>query len=327
MQYTTLGSTDLRVSRICLGTVFRSGADETRCLRAIEAALEKGCNFIDCANVYGEGSSERIVGKALRSRRDRWVVSTKVGARMDCAQEGGGLNREEILKSCDESLRRLGTDYLDCYLCHFPDPETPIEETLEAMDLLVKQGKVRYPGCSNFESWRLCEALQCSDQEDLTRFACNQVLYNLLDRRIEDEIIPFCEKRGVGVTVFAATAIGLLSGRYRCGQPPPPGSSWHRGPYNYRAAMTPRVDQVIQALIDVARRHGKTPIRVALAWCLRLPAVNAAIIGSDTVEQVNENFADSDWRLPESEARLLDEVSEGQRLVVRKDCPNGYQDE
>jgi len=327
MQYTTLGSTDLRVSRLCLGTVFRSEADEATCLAAIEAAIEAGCNFIDCANVYRDGFSEHVVGKALEGRRDRLVVSTKVGARMEGAQTGGGLGRKEIHASCEESLRRLNTDYVDFLLCHFPDPDTPIDETLGAMDALVKQGKVRHPGCSNFESWRLCEALFCSEQRGLARFACNQVLYSLLDRRIEDELVPYCERRGVGITVFAATAIGLLSGRYRLGQPPPPGTSWHSGPYNYEAAMTPQVDRVIETLIDAGARNDKTPTQVAMAWCLRLSVVNAVIIGSDTPERVRENFAAADWSLPEADAERLDQASQGQRLVVRKDCPNGYQDE
>jgi len=326
MHYTTLGSTDLRVSRICLGTVFRSGLGETTCRAAIDAAVDMGCTFIDCANIYREGFSEHVVGKALKGRRDQLVVSTKVVSRLDGVR-AGGLTREAILAACEESLRRLDTDYLDCYLCHFPDPDTPIEETLDAMDYLVRQGKVRYAGCSNFESWRLCEALYTGEQHGWTSFICNQVLYNLLDRRIEDELIPFCERRGVGLTAFAPTAIGLLSGRYRHGHPPPTGTSWHRGPYNYRAAMTPQVDRILATLIDVAGRHGKTPIQVALAWCLRHPVLNAVIVGSDTPERVRENFAAGDWSLPEEEIALLDRVSEGQRLIVRKDCPEGYRDE
>jgi aryl-alcohol dehydrogenase-like predicted oxidoreductase len=324
MQYANLGATELKVSRLCLGTVFRSGVSEADCLATVAAAADLGCNFIDCANVYRSGLSERVVGKALVGRRGRFVVSTKVGARTDGARSGGGLRRQAILSACEASLRQLGTDYLDCYLCHFPDPETPIEETLAAMDLLVGQGKVRYIGGSNFESWRLCEALHASAGLGLASFVCDQVLYSLLDRRIEDELLPFCERRKIGVTAYATTAIGLLSGRYRYGQPPPPGSSWHRGPYNYRAAMTPHVDQVIQCLTGVAGRHGRTPTQVAMAWCLRRPGVDAAIIGTDTPEQARENFAAADWVLPEEEGRLLDQVSEGQRLVVRKDCPEGY---
>jgi len=325
MQYTHLGASELRVSRLSMGTVFRREPDERTCIEAIHTARELGCNYLDCANVYRDGLSEVIVGRAIRGQRDQYVVSTKVGTAMPSVATTTGLRRDNITACCEASLRRLDTDYLDCYVCHTPDPDTPIDETLAALDQLVKQGKIRYPGVSNFASWQVFEALQCCGEHARTAPVCNQVGYSLLDRRIENELVPFCSRLGVGITVYASTAIGLLSGRYRYGQPAPEGSSWHRGPYNYRAAMTPAVGQVIDAVVDIARRHDRTPLQVAVAWCLRLPVVNAVIIGTDTPEMARENFGMGDWELLPEEIAELDEVSDGHSLAVRKDCPEGYE--
>ena len=325
MRYARLGDSDLTVSRLCLGTVFRSGRGEAECLAAIETAIDQGCNFLDCANIYRDGFSEAVVGRALQGRRHRLVVSTKVGARPDGVRTGG-LRRQAVLDACDASLRRLRTEYVDCYLCHFPDEDTPWAETAEALDLLVRQGKVRHPGCSNYEGWRLAEALSICRQGGWALPVVNQLGYSLLDRRPEDEVLPYCERRGLAITAYAPTAIGLLTGRYRFAEPPPSGTSWHRGPYNYRAAMTPHVGQVIETVRQVAARHERSPVQVALAWCLRATAVAAAIIGSDTEVQVRENLGAADWVLPVDEIALLDEVSAGQRLVVRKDCPEGYRE-
>jgi aryl-alcohol dehydrogenase-like predicted oxidoreductase len=324
VRYTCLGATDLRVSRLCLGTVFRQPAGEAVCRATIDAALAAGCTSFDTSNVYQQGESERILGRAMKGRRERFVVTSKVGSPEPDDPAARGLGQANIEQGCERSLRRLQTDYLDLFLCHFPDPDTPIEETVAALDRLVRAGKARHVGCSNFEGWRLAQALRASQDLGAARFACNQLGYSLLDRRIEDELIPYCALEGVGVTVYAPTAIGLLSGRYRFGQPPPPGSSWHRGPYNYRAAMTCQVGKVIDAVVAVAGRHGRTPTQVALAWCLSRPGVASAIVGCDTPERAAENLGAADWELPVDEVRWLDEVSAGQRLIVRKDCPEGY---
>ena len=327
MKYTTLGHSDLNVSRLCLGTVFRSGVDESTCLASIDEAASLGCNYLDCANIYRKGFSEKIVGKAVRGRRDQFVISTKVGAQTDGGPaEGGGLSRDAIVKAIEESLKRLATDHVDTYLCHFPDDQTPIEETLRAMDDLVRQGKIRYPACSNFEGWRVCEALNVSQHDGLAAFVCNQIQYGLLSRHPEQEVISFCQRRNVAITVYATTAIGLLSGRYRYGQPPPPNTSWHRGPYNYRVAMTPRIDQLIQALVDIAGRHGNTPTQMAMAWCLKIPGVTSVIIGADTPERVRENWKAIDIQIGDEEMARLDELSSGHEVVIRKDCPQGWQD-
>jgi 1-deoxyxylulose-5-phosphate synthase len=324
MQYSNLGSTNLCVSRLSLGTVFRRKADESVYRATIDAALDLGCNFFDTSNVYQDGESERILGLAMKGRRDRFIVTTKVGAPEVDEISAKGLGRDNILHCCEKSLRRLGIETIDLYLCHFPDPSAPIDETVAAMDTLVKQGKTRYVGCSNFEHWRLREAIQISERHGQARFVCNQLAYSLLDRRIEDELIPCCKQQGVGITVFAATAIGLLSGKYRYGQPPPAGTSWHRGPYNFRAAMTPHVGRVINAVVATAERYDRTPTQVAMAWCLSRPEINSVIIGCDTPQRVRENAGAADWILPDEDVQRLNEVSEGPWLEVRKDCPEGY---
>lgn len=324
MEYAKLGATGVEVSRICLGTVFRAEPDEQNCCAVIAKAIDLGCNFLDCANVYRNGLSEDFVGKAIKGMRQQLVITTKVGALATSGSHSAGLSRCALMREAEASLLRLKTDYIDLYLCHFPDPGTPLEETLRAMDDLVRQGKIRYPGCSNFPAWQLCESLWISDRAGLISFACNQALYNLLDRRIEDELMPFCAYKNVALTVYASTAIGLLSGHCRYGHPPPARSPWDSGPYNYRAAMTRRTDEVVQTLIDIARKRSKTPIQVAIAWCLSRPQVTSVIVGADTMAHVEEDFGAAGWQLAEGEMAQLEEVSAGMRMVLRKDAPEGY---
>ena len=327
MQYTEIGSTGVKVSRVCLGTVFRSEPPEVDCIRTIHHAADRGINFFDVANIYRDGFSEEILGKAMAGRRDQFIMTTKVGSPLPDQPSVQGLSYDAIMLAVEGSLKRLNTDYIDFYLCHFPDPAAATEETLRAMDDLVQQGKVRFPGCSNFEGWRLGESLMLCDQKGYAPYRCHQLLFNLLDRRCEDEIIPYCAGRGIGVTVFAATAIGLLSGRYRYGQPPPKGSSWERGPYNFRAAMTRRTGAVIDAVTQIAEQHGTSPTEVAMAWCLSRPGITAVIIGADTPAYVDDAVGAGDVALTGDDLERLDAISEGVRMTVRKDCPDGYQEE
>jgi 1-deoxyxylulose-5-phosphate synthase len=324
MEYVTLGCTDMKVSRVCLGTVFRSEADEQSCLSIISKAIDLGCNFIDCANVYRDGLSEQFVGRALQGNRDRLVITTKVGAPTRPGINSGSLSRKTILRDVEDSLRRLQTDYIDLYLCHFPDRDTPLEETLRAMDDLVRQGKIRHPGCSNFSAWQLCHSLWTSDCAHLAPFVCNQVAYSLLDRRIEDELIPMCGRFNVALTAYATTSIGLLSGQYRYGTAPPGGSPWALGPYNYRAAMTRQTDEVIRTLIGIAYERGMSPAQVAMAWCLTKPQVASVIIGVDRIEHVAEDLGAPDYKLGAEELERLNNISAGMRMSVRKDAVKGY---
>lgn len=324
MQYEQLGTSDLKVSRICLGTAFRSDPDASSCIAAIHAAAELGCNYLDCANIYRDGYSEKIVGQAVRGRRDQYVISTKVGTPEVGVDTSGGLSRGEILRSVEASLQRLNTDYLDTFMCHYPDPDTPLDETFATMNDLIQQGKVRTVGVSRFEGWRLSRTISICQDHHLAQPVCHQLCYSILDRRIEDEIIPFCQQQSISVTVFATTAIGLLSGRYRYGQPPPAGTSWQRGPYNYRRAMTRPVDEVIQVVTDIAVSHKRTPSQIAMAWCLAQPGITSVITGADSPKRVHENCAAVEINLLPEELERLDRISEGQRLEIHKDCPSGY---
>ena len=324
MDYVRLGSTPLEVSRVCLGTVFRAEQDEEACRAALAQAFDLGVTFVDCANVYRGGLAEELVGRAVRARRQRLVISTKVGAAVADDPGCSGLSRVAVFRSAEASLARLGTDYLDCLLCHFPDPATPLAETLGALGDLVAQGKIRYAGCSNYEDWRLAQALALAPSCGLETLVCHQVLYSLLDRSVEAEVLPLCRRHGVGVTAYATTAIGLLSGRYRRGQPPPQGSSWQRGPYNYQAAMTVEVDRVIAAVLEVAQATGRTPTQVAMAWCLRPGGADVVITGADTAERVRENCGAAGWHLTPEQRAGLEHAARGVRLEVRKDCPQGY---
>ena len=221
MEYRNFGAAGVKVSRICLGTAFRGTPEEDICRATIDRAIDLGINFIDCANKYARGRCERIVGKALKGRRDQIVLTTKVCSSMGDRPNDAGLSRFHIMREVENSLSRLQTDYVDIYLAHSVDPGTPIEETLRAFNDLVRQGKVRYIGCSNFAAWQVCKALWTSDQRNLTPFICVQDHYNLLDRRIERELIPLCRSEGLGIMTYSATAVGLLTGHFRYGQPPP----------------------------------------------------------------------------------------------------------
>ncbi|HJP31873.1 MAG TPA: aldo/keto reductase [Candidatus Latescibacteria bacterium] len=319
MQYRKLGNTGVKVSEICLGTAFRGQDDEQQCIRTIDRAIDLGCNFVDSA-FYGEGRAETVLGKAIAAKRQQVVLCTKIyGTRYGDANSNN-LTRLNLMRGIEDSLTRLNTEYIDLYLLHSFDAGTPLEETLRALDDLVRTGKVRYIGCSNFRAWKVLEALWTSDRRNLARFVCIQDQYNLLNRwELEPDLMPLCEEHGLGITAYSPLAIGLLTGRFRRGQAPPAGNhpwskeeghgfSAHK--YDFDAAMTERVDRIVQALIDAGARHDRTPTQVAIAWILDHPQVTAPILGADSPEQVDEAFAALDWCLPPEERVILDGVSE-----------------
>jgi 1-deoxyxylulose-5-phosphate synthase len=309
MDYCNLGTCGVKVSRVCLGTAFRGVPDEATCLATIDRAIDLGVNFVDCANSYGTGRSERLVGRALKGRRDRIVLSTKVCSRMGDGPNDGGLSRGHIMREVENSLERLQTDYIDLYLAHSVDEATPIEETLRTFDDLVRQGKVRYVGCSNFPAWRVAKGLWVSDRRNLAAFACVQDHYNLLDRRLERELVPLCQAEGLGIMTYSAVAVGLLTGSYRYGQTPPADSLWARNPDRFRQVMSPEADRVVEELVTIGKQHGKSPAQVAVAWVLSRPGISAAMIGPDAPAQVDENLGGWGWQLSQSEALALDRVS------------------
>ncbi|MBT7097833.1 aldo/keto reductase, partial [Candidatus Poribacteria bacterium] len=298
MDCRNLGHAGIKVSPISVGTVFRGSPNDASCIATIERAIDHGINFIDCASTYQGGRSERLVGEVVRKRRrDQLVLSTKVCEPVGDGPNDRGLSRVHILREIDRSLRRLQTDYVDIYLLHHPDPSTPIEETLLALDEIVRQGKVRYIGCCNFAAWQLCKALWVSGGRDLTSFACVQNAYHLLDRSLEGAMMPLCGSEGVGIMAYSPLAVGLLTGRFRGGSPPPSDSYWGQRPERFAQAMTPDVDHAIATVLGICEARQKTPSQVALAWVLSHDEISTVITGPDTPEQVDENMGGIGWSL------------------------------
>ena len=319
MEYRPLGNTGVKVSELCLGTAFRGQDDESTCIRVIDRALDLGCNFIDSA-FYGQGRSETVVGKAIKDKREDVFLCTKIFGTRYPVPNNSGLTRLNLIRGVEDSLTRLQTDHIDLYLLHSFDPNTPLEETLRALDDMVRSGKIRYIGCSNFSAWKIVEALWQSDKRNLARFVCIQNQYNLLKRwEIEPDLMPLCHEHGIGIMTYSPLAIGLLTGKFRRGQTPPPGNTpWNKEEghgfsahkYDLETAMTERVDQIVQTLVDVGTRHERTPAQVAIAWILDHPEITAPILGADLPEQVDEAFEVVQWRLPADERHILDQVSQ-----------------
>jgi len=318
LEYRQLGYTGVRVSALALGTMTFGGrgkfalvgeteVDEAR--RIFDRALDGGINFVDTADVYSDGRSEEIVGELIKGRRDEIVLATKVRFAMGDGQNDAGLSRRYLLRACEASLRRLGTDYIDLYQVHERDGLTPMEETLDALDTLVRQGKVRYIGCSNHSAWHVMKALGISERRGLQRFVTQQVYYSLLDRDAEYELIPLSIDQQLGVLVWSPLAGGLLSGKYRRNVEPPAGSRqttpWGEPPVYDRERMY----RIVEALVEVASARGTSPAQAALAYLLGRPAVTSLVIGARTEEQLADNLGSVDWTLDVDERAQLDEVS------------------
>jgi aryl-alcohol dehydrogenase-like predicted oxidoreductase len=310
MDYRRLGRTGLKVSEICLGTMtFGHGADQAESERILATALDAGINFIDTANAYNAGQSEIMLGKALGQRRKDVVVASKVFNPMGTGPNDSGMSRAHILDAVDGSLKRLGTDYLDLYYIHHVDIETPLDEMLRAFDDLVRLGKVRYIACSNYECWRLMEALWISDSRGLERFACHQPQYSLVVRDIEEEIVPACTLKGVGIVCWAPLAGGFLGGRYKPGETKVAGTRSAEG-WAYPAKyFTPEADKVLDAVLKAAAELGRSPAEVALRWVLDRPFMTSAIVGARTAAQAAESMKAGGWRLPVEIDRRLDDAS------------------
>jgi 1-deoxyxylulose-5-phosphate synthase len=303
-----LGRTGLKVSAICLGTMtYGSQVSEQDSINLIENAMACGVNFFDTADAYIQGKSEEVVGKALKKVRESVVLATKVAHKSGPAVTDGGLSRKHLMKGIEDSLRRLNTDYIDIYYMHFPDKETPIEETLRALDDMVHQGKVRYIACSNFHAWRLCKALWVSDQRNLARFDCIQSPYNLLTRDIEYELVPLCASEGVGITVYNPLAAGMLTGKYDPTQPPTPGSRFLEKGYHDRYWSQTN----FKAIGDVARitkENNRSMAQFALAWILYNPVITAAICSATSIKQLDENLGAAELKLSLEEVKACDDI-------------------
>ena len=310
MNYRRLGRTGLKVSEICLGTMtFGHNTDEPEATRIVDLAIDAGINFFDTANSYAGSASETILGKALRGRRGNAVVATKFFNPMGGDVNSSGTSRFHLMHAVEDSLRRLQVDYIDIYYIHHVDAQTPLDETLRALDDLVREGKVRYTACSNFEAWRLMEALWLSDHKGWERFAAYQPQYSLVVRDIEQEIIPICQLKGIGVVVWSPLAGGFLTGKYSPGQRTLRGTRSEEGwayPHAYFAASA---DETLTVLLEAAADLGRSPAQVAIRWALEQPAITSAIVGARTVEQARDNFGAGGWSLPAHALNWLNDVS------------------
>lgn len=317
MDYRRLGRTGLKVSALCLGTMqFGWTADEPTSFEVMDAFLAAGGNFLDTADVYSRwseksygGKSEEIIGRWMKERGNRHevVLATKVRGRMWEGPNGEGLNRAHIMKACDDSLRRLQTDYIDLYQTHAFDAETPIEETLEALNDLVRAGKVRYIGCSNYPAWRLALALGASERLHLARFDSIQPHYNMAHRdEYERELQELCVDQGVGAIPYSPLAGGFLTGKYRREASTPESERAQGIAQRY---FNERGWGIIDALVSVAEQNGAAPTSVALAWLLVQPSVVAPIIGANTTEQLQASLAAVDLQLTDEELTRLSDAS------------------
>ena len=310
MQYRRLGTSGLKVSEIGLGcNNFGMRIDEDQTKAVVEAALDAGITLFDTADVYGATKSEVMLGKALGAKRHDIVLATKFAMPVGPAPYSGGGSRRYVVRAVEASLKRLGTDYIDLLQMHRFDPETPIEETLRALDDLITAGKVRYIGNSNFEGWRIADADWTARSGRLTRFVSAQNNYSLLERAVAHEVLPACETFGLGFLPFFPLASGLLTGKYRRGEAPPEGSRLAAWGARGAEALSDRNLDRVERLEAWAVARGHTLLELAFAWLLGQPVVSSVIAGATSAEQVQANAATAEWRL------TPEEVAEATALV------------
>ena len=317
MQYRRLGNSGLYVSAMTLGTMTFGGkggfsavgaTDVDLATRQVDMCLDAGVSLFDTANVYSSGESEKILGQAISGRRDQVLLATKARFPMGEGPNGAGLSRQHLIRECEASLERLGTDYIDLYQVHQWDGQTPLEETLEALDTLVKQGKVRYVGCSNHSGWHLMKALSTSDKEGYERYVSQQIYYSLEARDAEYELVPIALDQNCSILVWSPLAGGLLSGKYRRGQQTEEGrhlGEWDEPPVRDEEKLY----DTIEVLVEIAEEHGVSAAQVSLAWLMGRPGVASVIVGARTEEQLEDNLGAAELQLTDQERERLDEVS------------------
>ncbi len=329
MGYHSLGRTGVQVSPLCLGCMnFGGRAGEEESLRIIRCAIERGINFIDTANVYGHeplnysvgrGRSEEIVGKALQQsgRREEIILATKAYFPMSSSPNGQGSSRRHLIQQCEGSLRRLQTDYIDLYQVHHPSNEIPVDETLRALDDLVHSGKVRYIGSSTFAAWQIVEALWVSKEYGLNRFISEQPSYNLLDRRIERELVPMAQTYGIAILPWSPLAGGFLTGIYQRDTPPPAGSRfdafWKSSAADH---FIPAAFAILDLVKVLASEKACSPAQLALAWCLQQPGVTSPIIGPRSQAQLEDCLGALTLKLTPDDLARIDAVAPPGRVAV-----------
>jgi 1-deoxyxylulose-5-phosphate synthase len=309
MEYRNLGRTGVKVSPLCLGAMnFGGPTEEAESIEIIDCALDRGFNFIDTANVYNAGGSEQIVGRALKQndKRDQVVLATKVHGVMGEGPNESGNSRYHIVKSCEDSLRRLQVDHIDLYQLHRPVMDMPQDETLRAMDDLVRQGKVIYIGCSTFPAWKVMEGLAASEKMNLVRFVSEQPPYNLLDRRIENELVPLAQQYNLALLPWSPLAGGILAGRYDNGIPE--GSRGDRAGAMFRDRITEKGVEAARKVGEMAKAKGITTAQMALLWCMVQPGVTSPIVGPRTMEHIQNFIPVMDMTLSADELKQFDEL-------------------
>lgn len=326
MRYRQLGKSGLLVSELCFGTMSFGahgywekigGLDQTAAQRLVDIALDNGINFFDTADVYSHGQSEEILGKTLKGKRDKVVLATKVRGRMSTEINDVGLSRRHIIQSCENSLRRLGTDYIDLYIVHSFDFMTPLEETLSTLNDLVHQGKVRYLGCSNFYAWQLMKALSISERHHWEKFVSLQAFYSLVARDVELELVPLCEDQGLGLTPWSPLAAGFLTGKYPRGSKGPQDARRSKEEQNFIQLDEDRAYAILDEVKRIAAARGVTPAQVSLNYLLRKPTVCSVLIGATKPEQLEDNLKTVTWELSDEEMAVLDKVSALPRLYPK----------
>ena len=324
MEYRNLGKCGVKVSPVCLGTMMFGGqTSEAESIQIIHKAHEQGVNFIDTANMYNAGESERVVGRAIADRRDQIVLATKGRQKMGEGPNQQGGSRLHLMHELEASLKRLGTDYVDIYYYHAPDFSTPTDETLRTLDDMVRSGRVHYIACSNFRAWRICAALWTSDRLNLDRYVCVQPLYNIVNRDIEVEILPLCQEYGLGVVSYSPLARGILSGKYAKFGEYPEGSRASRGDKRMnQAELRPESIHIAQQISTRCDDKGCTASQFALAWVLANPILTSVIIGPRTMQQYDDNIKCLEVDITTDDEAFIDQlVPTGEHSGI------GFQDE
>jgi aryl-alcohol dehydrogenase-like predicted oxidoreductase len=321
VEYRNLGRTGMKVSNLCMGCMtFGKKTDQETACKMVDYAIDQGVNFFDTANVYNRGVSEEYLGEALarNGKREQIVLATKVHGRMDDDDPNmQGNSRRHIIEQCEASLKRLRTDWIDLYQIHRPQPEIPIDETLRALDDLIRAGKVRYIGTSTYAAWQVVESLWVAKELGLNRFVCEQPPYHLLDRRIERELIPVAQGYGVGVIPWSPLAGGFLTGKYRRGQEAPEGARWKgRDDPRTRKMMSDESFDVLETAEAIAEEKGCSVSQFALAWCMHQPGVTSPIIGPRNMEQLEDNLGAADVEITDADREKIDQVAPPGRATV-----------
>jgi len=307
MEYRRLGNSGLEVSVVGLGTNnFGGRMDYEATERVVKQTVEVGINMIDTSNSYGNGKSEEFIGKATKGMRDKVIIATKFASAMGQGPNQRGTSRKHILAEVEKSLQRLQTDYIDVYQVHFPDQRTPIEETLRTLDDLVRQGKVRYIGCSNFAGWQIAQAMEVAKANGLEPFVSDQPEYSMLRRDVEKEVVPACRAYSMGILPFYPLASGFLTGKYKRGEAAPTGTRLAGNSRQAGNLLTSANFDVLETLENFAAERGHTMVDLAFAWLLANPLVSSVIAGATKPEQVTENAKTAGWNLTAEDMKALD---------------------